>query len=241
MAEYIVIFIFAVISGIAQGVCGFGAGVIMMIILPYFFSISQSAGIAGLISMALIVLMVIRYRKHIRMKNVIPPVILYAAVSATAIHFSPMVDQVLLKRLFGAFLIFITLYHFFLDKKSSVKKWPVPVSIAAIIFSGACSGLFSVGGPLMVIYYMAHTDSKEEFLGTTEMLFMLNLILSTYLRIRNGIIVAAHIPYILVGIAAISIGFVLANKIVDKVDGRRLKNIVYAGVGISGILNLFGA
>ena len=93
----------------------------------------------------------------------------------------------------------------------------------------------------MVIYYMAHTDSKEEFLGTTEMLFMLNLILSTYLRIRNGIIVAAHIPYILVGIAAISIGFVLANKIVDKVDGRRLKNIVYAGVGISGILNLFGA
>ena len=212
MAEYIVIFIFAVISGIAQGVCGFGAGVIMMIILPYFFSISQSAGIAGLISMALIVLMVIRYRKHIRMKNVI-----------------------------GAFLILITLYHFFLDKKSSVKKWPVPVSIAAIIFSGACSGLFSVGGPLMVIYYMAHTDSKEEFLGTTEMLFMLNLILSTYLRIRNGIIVAAHIPYILVGIAAISIGFVLANKIVDKVDGRRLKNIVYAGVGISGILNLFGA
>ena len=172
MAEYIVIFIFAVISGIAQGVCGFGAGVIMMIILPYFFSISQSAGIAGLISMALIVLMVIRYRKHIRMKNVIPPVILYAAVSATAIYFSPMVDQVLLKRLFGAFLILITLYHFFLDKKSSVKKWPVPVSIAAIIFSGACSGLFSVGGPLMVIYYMAHTDSKEEFLGTTEMLFM---------------------------------------------------------------------
>ncbi len=240
MPLLVLVSIFSVLAGISQGVCGFGAGIILMVLLPHFYPISQSAAITGIISLVIIVFMLIRYRRHIRIEKVILPLILYAAVSSSAIYIAPHVDEALLKRLFGIFLVLITLYHFLLAKKSSAEKWPLAVSILAIAFSGLCSGLFSVGGPLMVLYFLAHTGSKEEFLGTTECLFFINLLLATCLRVKNGILLPAHIAPILAGVVGVGVGVAAANKIVDRVNGEKLKNIVYIGVGISGMLNMLG-
>ena len=132
----------------------------------------------------------------------------------------------------------LTVHHFVSSKKQP-KAWSLPVCVAAWAFSGACSGLFSVGGPLMVLYYLAHTDSKEEFLGTTEVLFFVNLCLSAYLRARNGILTADLIPLCVLGTACTMAGLYAANRIIDRIDGVKLKNIVYIGVGISGLINLF--
>lgn len=239
MFEYISFGVIALLAGLAQGVCGFGAGILMMMVLPLFFSISRAAAISGVVSLTLTLLMILRYRKHVSVKKVIAPLIVYALSSALAISFSSRVDQQLLKRIFGGFLIVLTAYHFLLSKKQP-KAWSLPVCVAAWAFSGACSGLFSVGGPLMVLYYLAHTDSKEEFLGTTEMLFFVNLVLSAYLRVKGGILTSELLPLIGLGIVCMMAGLYIANRIIDRIDGARLKNIVYIGVGISGIINLFG-
>lgn len=237
--KYVFISVMAVLAGLSQGVCGFGLGILMMLSLPMYFPMSRAAGIAGCVSLMLTLMMVLRYRKHLNVKKMIVPLIVYAACSALAISFAPRVDQELLKRIFGVFLILLTLYHFLLSK-CEAKKWSLPLCVAAWAFSGACSGLFSVGGPLMVIYFISNTDSKEEFLGTAELLFFINLILSTFLRIKNGVITAELLPIIALCAVGAACGLLIANKIVDRIDGVKLKNIVYIGVGISGILNLFG-
>ncbi len=237
MVEYISFAVITLLAGLAQGVCGFGAGILMMMVLPLFFSISRSAAVAGIVSLALTLLMIIRYRKHISIKKAIVPLLVYSLCSALAIHFSSRVDQQLLKRLFGVFLILLTAHHFLFSKKQP-KAWSLPVCVAAWAFSGVCSGLFSVGGPLMVLYYLSHTDSKEEFLGTTEVLFFINLLLSAYLRARSGILTADLLPLCALGIVCTMVGLYIANRIIDRIDGARLKNIVYAGVGISGVINL---
>lgn len=166
------------------------------------------------------------------------PLLVYALCSATAIHFSSRVDPALLKRIFGGFLICLAIYHFSLAGKQP-RAWSFPTALAAWAFSGACSGLFSVGGPLMVLYFLAHTDSKEEFLGTTELLFFINLVSSTYLRAKSGIITAQLLPLIALCVVCVALGLFIANKIVERINGERLKSIVYIGVGISGIINLF--
>ncbi len=238
--KYVFICVMAVLSGLSQGVCGFGLGILLMLALPMYFPMSRAAGIAGCVSLMLTLMMVLRYRKHLNVKKMIVPLIVYAACSALAISLAPSVDQELLKRIFGVFLILLTLYHFLLSKREA-KKWSLPLCVAAWAFSGACSGLFSVGGPLMVIYFISNTDSKEEFLGTAELLFFINLILSTFLRIKNGVITAELLPIIALCAVGAACGLLIANRIVDRIDGVKLKNIVYIGVGISGILNLFGA
>ena len=101
MVEYISFAVITLLAGLAQGVCGFGAGILMMMVLPLFFSISRSAAGAGIVSLVVTLLMIIRYRKQISIKKVIAPLLVYSACSALAIHFSSSFDQQLLKRLFG--------------------------------------------------------------------------------------------------------------------------------------------
>lgn len=239
MIEYFIVALAALISGVVQGSCGFGAGIILMIALPFYYPLSQAAGVSCIMNIALIAAMVYRYRKHINLRKVILPLLLYSTVATAAIRLAPYVDQALLKRCFGGFLILLALYHFFLHGKDH-GKLNIWVSAAAIIFSGVCSGLFAVGGPLMAVYYLANTDSKEEYLATIETLFLLNNIWSSYVRIRNGIVTAAELPVILFGSVFIFIGFLIANRVVDKLDDKRMGFAVYTAVGVSGILNLLG-
>ena len=77
-------------------------------------------------------------------------------------------------------------------------------------------------------------------IGTFETLFLLNNIWSSYVRIRNGIVTAAELPVILFGSVFILLGFLIANRVVDKLDDRRMGFAVYTAVGVSGILNLLG-
>ena len=63
--------------------------------------------------------------------------------------------------------------------------------------------------------------------------------MSAYLRVRGGILTADLLPLVGLGIACMMAGLYTANRIIDRIDGARLKNTVYIGVGISGIINLF--
>lgn len=66
-----------------------------MVLLPHFYPISQSAAVTGIISLVLIILMLIRYRKHVRIEKIILPLILYAAVSSSAIYIGVGISGVL--------------------------------------------------------------------------------------------------------------------------------------------------
>ena len=70
---FFVIAIAAVLAGIVQGVTGFGTGLILMVILPYYFPGPQSAGTSVAIAMALCIAMSIRYRKDISIKKAVIP------------------------------------------------------------------------------------------------------------------------------------------------------------------------
>lgn len=233
----IYIFLPALIAGLIQGVTGFGAGIIMMMFLPLQFSVVQSAGISGAVSLVLCSMMVFRYRKFINFKKVIGPVILFNIVNSIFIIYSKSIDQKnLMKLILGIFLMILSIYFlFFSDKNFKPNKI---VSILCIIISGICGGLFGTGGPLMVIYYLAKTDSKEEYLGTIQCLFLINTCYSTLFRIINGIITTQLISNIFIGMIGIIIGVTIANKIVNKLNTTFVRKLTYCVIGVSGLYNV---
>ena len=78
--ELYILTIIALIAGIVQGVTGFGAGIVMMMVLPMFYALPQSAGISGAISIILCATMVYTYREHIDLKKIVGPSFLYLIV-----------------------------------------------------------------------------------------------------------------------------------------------------------------
>lgn len=234
---YAGIIVVSLCAGILQGVTGFGSGIAMMVVLPVFFPLNQAAGVSCAIAIILSILMVARYRKHIQIRKVLWPAILYMGSSGISIYFSAMVNQALMKKVFGVFLVLLSIYYLFLAVKQS-KKPNFLLSVVFIAVSGVCDGLFGIGGPLMVLYYLSRTQTKEEYLGTIQALFLTNLVYGTILRIANHILTPLHLPYIGIGMIGIILGLAIANKIVDRADGEKIKRVTYVVIGISGILNL---
>lgn len=235
---YLAIAFAALMAGIIQGVTGFGASIIMMMALPLFLPITQGAGCSVAITILFSIIMIFNYHQYIDFKKAIKPAILYLIVSTTTISLSTSIDPTIAKKILGVFLILISIYYLFINKDNNKKDLSLPVSIFCIVFSGVCDGMFGIGGPLMVLYFMNKTHNTHQYLGTIQCFFLIISTVTTIFRIYKGILVASHIPIILTGILCIVIGGLIANRLVNYLDERLVKKITYVMIGISGILNI---
>ena len=229
----------AICAGVVQGVTGFGAGIVMMMVLPSIIgSIPSSAGISTAICTILSLQMAYTYRKHIDFKKIIYPAILFITIGTTAMYFSTMVNQALMKKVFGAFLIILSIYYLFFNKNRERKKLSLTVSIFCIVISALCDGLFGVGGPLMVLYFLSTTHNTHQYLGTIQTFFFMTCIYNTCFRIFRGILLPEHLVFVAIGMACIVVGGFIGNKIVTKLDGALIKKLTYVVIGLAGIINI---
>lgn len=237
------VFLPALVGGVVQGVTGFGAGVVMMIFLPLTFSVVQSAGVSSAVCIALCAAMVWRYRRAIDARNLVRniagPAALYLAVSSASILFAQTVDQNLMKGVLGVFLMLLAAYFLVFQKAASFEPKGA-VALLCIVVSGLCDGLFGVGGPLMVVYFMARCKDQRSYLGTIQCFFLITVAYASLFRVANGILTPALAPALALGVAGILAGFVGANKIVDKLDANLVRQLTYVVIGISGVSNLVG-
>ena len=238
MLLYLIIALMALIGGTVQGVAGFGAGPVDMMVLPFFFPVNEAVGINAALCVGLNILMLSHYHSYVNFKKVLTAALLYVTVSASMIFCSKYIDQDFMKHVLGVFLIVLSLYYLFFSKKEE-KELTRARSVIYLLVSGACDGLFGIGGPLMSIYFLKKTSSKEEYLGTIQTLFLISLGYGTIVRIFTGILTAAHAPYIGIGLVFILIGGWISTKIVDRIDADKMKKIIYILIGITGIINVF--
>ena len=226
-------------GGLVQGTCGFGCGIIAMLGYSAYLPITQAAAVTSIVNFGITFPTLLRYRKHLTLKKTIIPFLVYTISSMLIIRASLDLDAGLLKRIFGGFLLALSLYHFLLSGRQPT-RWTWPLALSAFVISGLGSGIFAVGGPLMALYFLAHTDSTEEFLADTQLIFVINALPTLFLRIRSGLLTPEHIPYLIPGLVGVLTGFWLAGKLVGKIDKSRLTKIVYTAVGVSGLLYLAG-
>lgn len=237
MELFLMICVPAFLAGIVQGVTGFGAGIVMMMVFPFLFNVPQAAGLSSAIGTALCLLMVFRYRKYVQFKNLVAPALLFMIVSSLTIHYSTMVNEFVLRLLFGIFLTCLAIYFLFFAKQK-VMEVKLPLAIVFIVLSGIFSGLFGIGGPLMVIYFLSKIDSKEQYLGTIQTFFLMIAGYGTAFRIYSGILSFEHLPYIGLGMLGVLGGVNVAHKLVERIDGDKIRQLTYILIAFSGLYNI---
>lgn len=225
-------------GGLVMGVTGFGAGMVIMMVLPVFYSLTESAAIAGIVCTVLNAQMAIRYWKHIHFKSLVAPTIAYMILCALIIRFSTEVDQALIQKGFGVFLICLCIYYLFLQKDDHPHKKSLFLSVLCIAFSAVFDSFFSIGGPLLVVYFMARTDSTKAYIGTIQAFFFINYTYSSVVRIVDGILLPSHLPVTVACSVAVLLGGVIAQKLVNRLDDQMVRKLIYIMIGVSGVLNL---
>lgn len=235
--SWIVLILSAAAGGVVQTVTGFGAAVVMMLFLPSFLGMLGAPAIVQTVCAGLSLPLAIRFRKSADLRAVLFPAVIYIACSAAIILVIDRFDLDVLKLLFGIFLILLAAYSLLLSKKLRVKaNWRTALLFSVI--SGAFSGLFGIGGPLMAVYFLAATDTKETYVGTSQVFFAICNTFNFIVRCARGIYTVSLIPMTLVGIAAINLGKLLGLRVLDRLNAELLRKLVYAFIGISGLITV---
>ena len=235
--QYITYALIAALGGIVQTVSGFGSAVVIVLFLQKSFGMLVAPAIATTINLALTTSLSYKFRKSIEWDKIIIPAFIYTIVNNYVITLAKSANLSVLKKAFGIFLIVLAIYSLFFSKKMQIRASRKELAIFSI-FSGITGGLFSVGGPLLALYYTAVSKSKESYIGNMQFLFMIICITSTITRVVTHIYTFDLLPVTLSGIAGVTLGKTAGIKIIEKLDKNILTKLIYAFVAISGILIL---
>ena len=226
-------------AGFVQRVSGFGLGIFAMMFLPHFTPThTAAAAVSSLFSCVTSSYNAIRYRRNAEYKTAVPMICAALVAIPLAVRFSAVVSAPLFKSLLGAVLIALSLYFLFLNANIKLKPNFANGLLAGAI-GGTLGGLFSTGGPPAVLYLSNATKNNITYFATIQFYFCFTNLYATSMRIANGIINADIIIFAAVGIIGCMVGDWLGKKVFDKLDGKKLKRIIYIGMIISGIMMFF--
>lgn len=234
--QFVTILLISAMGGFIQRVTGFGFGIFVMIFFPYVIHPHTSAAaVSTIASCILSIYNAIRYRKNIPYKKIIPLVAAALVTIPIAVRFSVFVSGDVFKKALGIVLIALSLYFLFLNNRIKMKP-TVKNGVIAGGLGGILSGLFSTGGPPVVLYLMNALTDNVMYFASTQFYFGLTGIYSTLVRFFNGIITSEVVVYSVIGLAGSMVGNFIGKHIFDKLNGQRLRQLVYFGMIISGIV-----
>lgn len=225
------------VAGIVQTITGFGAGVVIMMFLPYFFDLVAAPAINSTICMGLSAGLAWKNRHKLSWRLFGIPLLIYACFGMVCIQLVKGINLDWLGTAFAVFLILLSVYFLFVAKSMTLKPTPAVAFLCSMI-SGVCGAFFGIGGPLMAIYYSAITHDREEYLGNIQLVFCVSGLLMTLSRVANGIYTPAMLPMSIVGILSVRLGSMAGGRIAEHLSADALRRVVYIGVGVSGAIML---
>ena len=237
LIKLIIVMLLSFLGGVVQTVTGFGGGIVMMLVFPYFFDITKAPALSAAIGMALSGSLTIKFRKKIDFRKSSIPTVLYVIISQIAILLIRYLDMKVIGLVYGGFLIALALYYFFLAKRIRLREGTGTMLFATGV-SGLASGFFGIGGPLMAVYYSNILPLGEVYIASTQFNFFMGSILSFVTRILRGIYTIDLLSYTILGIAAIIVGRQVGLRIARRINGPLLKKIIYVFVAVSGVITI---
>ncbi len=232
---YIILFIVTFIGGLVQGISGFAFGMVVLLVLPYFFSYADSLVLLLFMSTYTTGINAFLYRKKVNWGVLPQGLIAFTVGNLGAIKIlKQTADSPIWLKLLGVMFIFMAFYQIYWQGKIKVR--PSLLSAASFCgLSGIVTGLFGVGGPIMVLYFLAIAKDKEEYIGTVQMFGLITIMIDLSIRTVNGMVSLPLIQFGLWCVWSSLLGLYVGKKLFDKMDGSTLQKVVCGIMVLNGI------
>ena len=233
--SFIILFLVSALGGFIQRVTGFGYGIFVMLFFPYLIlPHTAAAAVSTLVSCVTSTYNAVIYRKHIPWKLMIPAVIGSFIMVPVAVRFSTHISGDVFKKLLGVVLILLSIYFLFFSGRIKIQSSAKNGVLAGGI-SGVLSGLFSTGGPPIVLYLMNASLENMTYFASTQFFFGLTGIYSTCVRAVSGIITLGVLMLTAICFAGAILGNTVGKYVFHKLSAQNLKKIIYIFMILSGI------
>lgn len=238
MENIILILLLAMGASFVQRVTGFGFGIFIMTALPYLMpSYAEATTLSGLLALTTSITIVVQYRRRVTWKRLLPILITFIIVSAAAICMLTRIEGRTMRVILGIILILTSLYFSFFKDKIKEYIRPAPAcQIGAGTLSGIMGGLFGMQGPPAVLYFISSEPDKEHYMAMTQMYFLIGNAMMTTVRAANGFLTAEVGMSYLYGLAGVAAGTLAGNLAFRHIPNKVFSYVVYAYIGISGLI-----
>ena len=214
----------SLIAGIIQTVTGFGSVVFLMMVLPFYFDMIDAPTLAIVTNQLFCMALCWKYRKYIRWRLALPPTLAFGAANLLTLPFVNGLDLHVLARVFAVFLMALAVYFLVVARRMCIRA---PKPAAGV----AC-------GPPMAVYFVAAAEDHATYLACMQLLFTITGMTGIIGRLCSGLLRPGILPYAAVGSVCILLGAVVGGKIAGKLNAQVMRTVVYAFVGISGVILL---
>ena len=239
LLHYVYLILIGFGAGFIQRVSGFGLGIFAMMFLPHFLPThTAAAAISCLFSSVTSTYNAVLYRRSVAYKMALPMIMASLVSIPVAVQFAALVSADIFEVLLGAVLIVLSIYFLFFNNRIKIRPG-IFGGVVAGTLSGVLNGLFSTGGPPVVLYLSNATQDNITYFATIQFFFSFTNLYATATRIFSGIIDGQLLLYALVGIMGCMAGDFLGKRVFDKLDANKLKYIIYIGMILSGIVMFF--
>ncbi|WP_198507812.1 sulfite exporter TauE/SafE family protein [Bacillus sp. FJAT-45037] len=241
--EFVFIFIVVLIGGFVQGVSGFGLGLVVMGFLPLILSLKDSTLLVMSLLLVASLSIAVKTYKHIERRGLFF-ILVFAIVGRIGAFFvlSTFGDMDFLKQWLAFFLIGMVIYLFLSGKKRDINSDIHPIiPILLGFFGGFIGGVFAVGGPFFVFYFLLLYADKHKYNANMQMTVVVTSSFSLLLHGVNGDFDSSFLTYFLVGVVATWVGTWLGMKWFERVPShliRKFAMILVLGAAIN--LLIFG-
>lgn len=227
------------ISSFVQSTTGFGYGILFMAISPYFLPLPIAMVLSVATSLFGNVANVSKRLKKINFKQILIPVAFASTTTYLSIYLAQGADLESYRRILGVLLFALAIWFIFFSHKVKIKPSKVNCAIAGLL-SGVGSGLFSISGPPMVVYYLSATSDKEEYMATIQGYFLLNGSITLIMRYLMGQFEAIPPSWFLISVFGLACGVLLGSRVYSKLNAVMVKRCVYAFMALSGLFIALG-
>lgn len=236
----IAIFLLAVGASFIQRTIGFGFGIFIMTALPFLMpSYAEAVTLSGLLSLTSATVVMLQYIKYVTWKRLLPMVAAFVLFSTIAIFMLDRIEGPMMKVILGVVLIFFSLYFSFF--KTKIQKYIKPTHgwlLGTGSVSGIMGGLFGMHGPPIVLYLVVSEPDKNHYMGMIQTYAVITNITMLAVRACNGYVTPTVGMTYLYALGGLIIGVLAGNWAFKRIPNRMFTYIVYAYIGISGIIIL---
>lgn len=232
---YIWIWIVSFMGSFIQGATGFGYAIVCMSLWPFLLPFKVASIMEVISAFVMTIGITIKLRHHINVKLMLIPFCSSMVGSTLGVHLLFQQEDMMLRSILGFALIVLSLYFIFYSDRIRIR----PTTTNSIIFgfiSGLCGGLFNIGGPAMVIYYLAASKDKMEYNGTLQANFALVTAYTFFMHLFYGNVTLPVLKYSFISILAVCVGSWLGLRFFYKIPQKQLKKVIYLFMIVMGMI-----
>jgi len=222
------------LAGAVQGLSGFGSGLVLVSIVPWFIDITLAVPFAAVFSYATVLAMAWRHRRQIRFRYALPLVAGLFPGVPLGMAFLQGVDPALATGALGVVLVTYTTWALRAGPDQPVRvspRWGPAFGLAG----GVLGGAFNSSGPPIVLYSTLQDWDKGETVGTLQAFFLCQGALTLTGFAYKGLITTQTLTWNLWMFPLLVAGIWLGDRFHHRIDEVTFRRVVMVGLLLMGL------